>query len=187
MTGTSKLFARIIGILVLLIFMNSPALVQAMAIKENATNTETKIFELTQDKKKTEKELKESKSRKSNARSSSVLKTASQYLGVPYRFGGDCPKGFDCSGYVKYVFEKHGKKLPRTADAQFKAGNNVKKSRLKEGDLVFFTTYAKGPSHVGIYYGKNRFIHASASRGVMVSNMNDSYWKGRYVGARRIL
>jgi len=75
MTGTSKLFARIIGILVLLIFMNSPALVQAMAIKENATNTETKIFELTQDKKKAEKELKESKSRKSNARSSSVFKT----------------------------------------------------------------------------------------------------------------
>lgn len=122
-----------------------------------------------------------------NVKSGAILKTASQYLGVPYRYGGSSPDGFDCSGYVMYVFQKHQKNLPRTSDAQYKAGNKVDKTKLKEGDLVFFTTDEPGPSHVGIYYGNNKFIHASSSKGVMISQLSDVYWKPRYIGARRVL
>jgi cell wall-associated NlpC family hydrolase len=194
MVGISKLVTRIIGIIALLafIFACSPVLTEAKVSKDSSSNKKT--TELKQDKKKPEKKPKKQKEPKKSSKkqdgkngADAVLKTASGYIGVPYRFGGESPRGFDCSGYVKYVFEKHGKKLPRTADAQFTAGTSVDKSKLKEGDLVFFTTYAKGPSHVGIYYGGNKFIHASSSRGIMISGMNDYYWKGRYVGARRIL
>ncbi len=116
----------------------------------------------------------------------SVQETAQQYLGVPYRFGGATPQGFDCSGFVMYVFQKHGIKLPRTADVQYTIGRIVDKSRLQPGDVVFFTTYEKGASHEGIYLGQERFVHASSSRGVMISALSEPYWKSRYLGARRM-
>lgn len=116
-----------------------------------------------------------------------IVQTAEKYIRVPYRFGGESPKGFDCSGFVKYVYEKHGKKLPRSADIQYKTGKKVDRSSLRPGDLVFFTTYAPGPSHVGLYYGNGKFIHASSSRGVMISRLDEAYWKPRYLGARRII
>lgn len=116
-----------------------------------------------------------------------IVRTAEKYLKAPYRFGGESPKGFDCSGFVKYVYERHGKKLPRTADVQYKTGKKMDKASLKPGDLVFFTTYAPGASHVGIYSGNGRFIHASSSRGVMISRLDETYWKPRYLGARRII
>ena len=115
-----------------------------------------------------------------------IVKTANNYLNTPYVFGGATPKGFDCSGFVMYVFEKNNIILPRTADVQFKAGKKVDKSQLKDGDLVFFTTYEPGASHVGIYCGKNKFIHASSSKGVIITDLNGQYWKERYLGARRI-
>lgn len=115
-----------------------------------------------------------------------VVKTAEKYLKTPYRFGGDSPKGFDCSGFVKFVYNKHGKKLPRTADVQYKVGKKIERTSLKPGDLVFFNTYASGASHVGIYYGSGKFIHASSSRGVMISKLDEPYWKPRYLGARRL-
>lgn len=118
--------------------------------------------------------------------SDTIVKTAEKYLKTPYRFGGDTPKGFDCSGFVKYVYEQHGVKLPRTTDVQFQRGKKVDRTKLLAGDLVFFTTYAPGASHVGIYYGNGKFIHASSSRGVMISRLNEDYWKPRYLGARRI-
>ena len=127
------------------------------------------------------------KNNEGSPKGAAILKTARQYLGTPYRFGGASPKGFDCSGYTMYVFAQNQKTLPRTADVQFKVGTKVEKLALKEGDLVFFTTYEPGPSHVGIYYGNNKFIHASSSHGVMISSLNDVYWKTRYLGARRVL
>jgi peptidoglycan endopeptidase LytE len=116
-----------------------------------------------------------------------IVATAQKYKGVPYRYGGASPKGFDCSGYVMFVYDQHGKKLPRAADKQFEAGKAVKAKDLAPGDLVFFTTTEKGASHCGIYTGDGKFIHASTSRGVMVSSLGDSYWKPRYLGARRVL
>ena len=125
--------------------------------------------------------------KKVNPQPESVIKTAEKYLKTPYRFGGESPRGFDCSGFVKFVYDKHGKKLPRTADVQYKTGKKVARSKLKPGDLVFFNTYGKGVSHVGIYYGGGNFIHASSSRGVIITKLEESYWKPRYLGARRIM
>ena len=122
-----------------------------------------------------------------NVASTKILKTAAQYKGVPYVFGGTTPRGFDCSGYVQYVFAKHGIRLTRTADTQALEGKFVSKKNLKPGDLVFFTTYEPGASHVGIYAGNNLFWNATSSRGIMLSNLTDSYWGPRYYTARRIL
>lgn len=122
-----------------------------------------------------------------NVKTENIIKTAERYLKTPYRFGGETPKGFDCSGFVKFVYDKNGQKLPRAADVQFKQGKKIERSQLKTGDLVFFTTYAPGASHVGIYYGNGQFIHASTSRGVMISRLDEAYWKPRYFGARRII
>ncbi|MBQ3366656.1 MAG: C40 family peptidase [Acidaminococcaceae bacterium] len=122
-----------------------------------------------------------------NVASTKILKTAAQYKGVPYVFGGTTPRGFDCSGYVQYVFARHGIRLTRTADTQALEGKFVSKKNLKPGDLVFFTTYEPGASHVGIYVGNNLFWNATSSRGIMLSNLTDSYWGPRYYTARRIL
>ena len=117
-----------------------------------------------------------------------ILKTALSFQGVKYRFGGATPTGFDCSGFVMYVFNKHGIKLPRTADIQYTVGKPVKnKKELKPGDLVFFETYEKGASHVGIYQGNDKFVHASSSRGVTLSGLSEEYYAKRYLGARRVL
>ena len=115
-----------------------------------------------------------------------IITTAAKYKGVPYKFGGTTPKAFDCSGYVQYVFAQHKAKLPRLADAQCLEGIFVLKKDLKEGDLVFFTTYEPGASHVGIYAGKDQFWNAS-SHGVMLSSLKEKYWSDHYYGARRVL
>ena len=121
-------------------------------------------------------------------KSSKILNTALSFKGVKYRFGGASPAGFDCSGFVMYVFDKNGVKLPRTADKQYEVGKPIaKKTELKPGDLVFFETYEKGASHVGIYQGNGNFVHASTSRGVTVSGLSESYYASRYLGARRVL
>ena len=115
-----------------------------------------------------------------------IITTAAKYKGVPYKFGGTTPKAFDCSGYVQYVFAQHKANLPRLADAQCLEGIFVLKKDLKEGDLVFFTTYEPGASHVGIYAGKDQFWNAS-SHGVMLSSLKEKYWSDHYYGARRVL
>ncbi len=118
-----------------------------------------------------------------------IIRVAKKYLGAPYKFGGNSYKtGIDCSGYVKKVFSSFNVNLPRTArDIYYRAGHKVAKSQLDTGDLVFFQTYAKFPSHVGIYLGDDQFIHASSARKkVSIDNMNKRYYRNRYIGAKRI-
>ena len=116
-----------------------------------------------------------------------IISKAQEYMGVPYIFGGTTPHGFDCSGYVQYVFARLDIKLPRTADVQFQAGTPVSTTELIPGDLVFFETYTAGASHVGIYVGEGNFIHASSSRGVTISSLSQAYYSSHYIGARRIV
>ena len=116
-----------------------------------------------------------------------VVSDSMNYLGVPYVFGGTTPNGFDCSGYVRYVFANAGVYLPRTADAQYEVGYSVSTSELMPGDLVFFGSGGE-ITHVGIYIGGGRFIHAANPRkGVIISSLSESYYNARYFGANRII
>lgn len=116
---------------------------------------------------------------------SAIVATAKQYLGVPYVWGGSTPSGFDCSGFVQYVFKAHGISLPRTSQQQWTTGIWISKSSLQPGDLVFFGT--SSVTHLGIYIGDNQFIHASSSKGVIITSLSNTYWSARYYGARRVL
>ena len=124
---------------------------------------------------------------RSSAIATSLTRSAMRFIGTPYSFGGTGAGGFDCSGYVQHVFAMMGVHLPRTADAQYDAGQRVAAADMHAGDLVFFHTYAAGVSHVGIYLGNDRFIHSSSSHGVTVSSLHDSYWAPRYLGAKRFV
>lgn len=126
-------------------------------------------------------------SRGSNYYTRRIIQTSLQYIGVPYVFGGTTPSGFDCSGFTRYVFANAGISLPRTADAQYEVGTPVAYDDLIPGDLVFFSTYTYGASHVGVYMGDSKFIDASTSRGVTIDSLDSGYWSSAYIGARRII
>jgi cell wall-associated NlpC family hydrolase len=112
-------------------------------------------------------------------------------VGSPYRLGGTSPEtGVDCSGFVGHVFKQAtGVVLPRDSRAMSEAAQPLAQNELRPGDLVFFNTLNRAFSHVGIYLGDDRFVHASSSRtgSVMVSNLNDRYWRERFDGARRVV
>jgi len=113
--------------------------------------------------------------------------TALSLRGAPYRNGGGDPNGFDCSGFVRYVYQQHGVPMPRAVREQFQVGKTVERNRLEAGDLVFFSTVAPGASHVGIMIGGDQFIHAPSERGVVrVENLGAQYWASRYIGAKRV-
>lgn len=116
-----------------------------------------------------------------------LIQTAMRYVGVPYVFGGTSPDGFDCSGFVRFVFAGSGIDLPRMADQQYDSGRPVTISQLQPGDTVYFSTYTSGISHVGIYIGDGRFISATSSRGIAVDRLDDGYWRPRYLCASRML
>ena len=116
-----------------------------------------------------------------------MVASALALQGKPYRNGGADPRGFDCSGLVRYVFAEHGRALPREVREQFRLGKGVGRERLEPGDLVFFTTVAPGASHVGIAIGRDQFVHAPSGKGVVrVESLTSRYWTSRFVGARRV-
>lgn len=114
-----------------------------------------------------------------------LIATAKEYIGVPYNWGGTTPNGFDCSGFIQFVYASHNETIPRTTREIWNFATNVSEPSI--GDLLFFETYQPGPSHLGIYLGNGDFIHASSSNGVTISNyQSDIYWKERFIGAKII-
>lgn len=125
----------------------------------------------------------------SSATRAELVSTSKRYIGTPYHWGGEGPGGFDCSGYVQYVYRRAaGVELPRSSSAQYASGRGrfVGRHALQPGDLVFFATSGPGVSHVGLYLGDNRFIHAPSSGNlVRIDSLNDPYyWRDRYVGGK---
>lgn len=119
-----------------------------------------------------------------------VAEFALGFRGVPYRLGGSDPGGFDCSGLVQYVFAQYGISIPRVVEQQFEMGDKIKPRDIKPGDLIFFDTKnrrSSGASHVAIAIGRDTFVHAPNSTGVVrVETLGSSYWGARYIGARRV-
>lgn len=123
----------------------------------------------------------------SSVDSNKIVSTANSVMGTKYVYGGTSTKGFDCSGFIGYVYKNAGVTLPRTSAGMFATGESVSKKNLHPGDLVFFNTSGKGVSHVGIYIGSGKFAHSSSSKGVSISKLNDPYyWGSKYIGAKRV-
>lgn len=118
-----------------------------------------------------------------------VAYLAEQEVGAPYRWGGTSPAGFDCTGFVMWVFGQFGVSVPHDEAGQLASGPSVAPDALQPGDvLVFANTYRAGLSHTGIYVGNGQFVHAADERhGVTVSSLWDSYWGPRFVGASRAI
>jgi hypothetical protein len=118
-----------------------------------------------------------------------VVNIAKSNIGVPYVYGGTTPNGFDCSGFIRFVFGEIGIDLPRTASDQYQVGATVSKANLEPGDLVFFEkTYNKaGVTHAGIYIGNNEFISATTSKGIKIDSLSNTYWGPKYYGAKRVM
>ena len=185
---------------------NAPADVERGEGKEpQAQDSKKKPKEEKKEPKKEKKETKETKETKEEslppsasvpesapflpkAKAEAIIRTAEKYKGTRYQFGGTTPKGFDCSGFLQYVFRQNGFSIARTADEQYKLGKRVRKrAELVPGDLVFFSTYEPGASHCGIYLGKDQFIHVSSSRGVRIDSLDNEYWKPRWYGGKHIV
>lgn len=118
----------------------------------------------------------------------SVVEYALSHLGARYRYGGMSSRGgFDCSGFVAYIYKKYGVNLPHSSSAQFRMGKPVSRKELQPGDLVFFNTRGRRASHVGIYIGNGKFIHSSSARGrVRIDTLDSGYYKERFLGGRRL-
>ncbi len=119
--------------------------------------------------------------------SKTLLDNVDEWYGVRYRTGGNTKNGVDCSGFTVAVYAAvYGIMLPRVSRDQYRTSRKISTTELQEGDLVFFNTNGRGVSHVGVYLGNNKFIHASVSKGIMVNGLFESYYLKRYVGAGRI-
>ncbi len=113
-----------------------------------------------------------------------IINTATQYIGTPYRHGGSTPSGFDCSGYVYYVYNKNGIRISRSTAQQYAQGQKIPYTMAQPGDLLFFRIHNSQVSHVGIFIGNNTFIHApSSGKHVRYDSINNPYWKKRFCGA----
>jgi cell wall-associated NlpC family hydrolase len=114
---------------------------------------------------------------------SNIVEVAKKYEGTPYKWGGESPDGFDCSGYLNYVFdEAENIDLPRTVDEIYAEGTAVDSPAV--GDIVFFNLEGDGPSHAGVYIGNDQFMQASSSKGVTTDELGSSYWSDKYIGAK---
>ncbi len=121
-------------------------------------------------------------------RGTAIVSQARMHAGIAYRPGGSSPAGFDCSGFVQYLYSQAGVALPRTAEAQFAAGRSLRPRDIAAGDLVFFRTDAQRVSHVGIATGDGSFIHAPNARSrVRVDRLDAAYWADHFAGARRVV
>src|SRR5699024_2018397 len=154
------------------------------AVKEEGfiqTNEHEIIIETPTEEKETSK-IVPVKTEKSN---DDLVATAKEDIGVPYNWGGTTPNGFDCSGFIQFVYANHDETIPRTTREIWNFAKSVTEPSI--GDLIFFETYQAGPSHLGIYLGNGEFIHAGSSTGVTISNyQSDIYWKERFIGAKTI-
>lgn len=159
---------------------------------EEATEEETKENQeksdtATADKQATEQDITEGDIKQAETKTNvntSVVDVAQSLIGTPYVWGGETTSGFDCSGFIQYVYESQDITVPRTVRDTWNFADAVDQPSV--GDLVFFETYKPGPSHMGVYIGNRQFIHAGESRGVEISELDMSYWKDRYIGAKRI-
>ena len=125
----------------------------------------------------------------SSEKGNALIATAKTYLGVPYVFGGESTTtGLDCSSFTQLVMKENGIIIPRTAAEQYAVGTPVDKTNLQIGDLIFFTTYKPGASHVGFYMGNSQFIHeSSAAKQVTISSLDETFYTEHYIGARRYI
>ncbi len=183
MAAFNCVFARITLVLCFAFGAAQPSFVEATELS-TAQSTET-----TSPIKRIEKNLREMGGRAVDG-AADISSTALSLIGVNYKFGGNTPEqGLDCSGFVRYVFQQAtGINLPRSSRDQAKVGQSVDKDQLQPGDLVFFNTRRFQFSHVGLYLGNNRFVHSPSSGGaVEVVELDNSYWKKVFNGARRIV
>jgi cell wall-associated NlpC family hydrolase len=150
--------------------------------EQELTNTLAELTDLESD-----RPVDLAKKLEANQAVSKLKMSAYSFLGARYRFGGSSRGALDCSSFTQQVFREQSVKLPRTAREQFYVGSEVMRGDLKKGDLVFFQTYARFPSHVGIYLGDRKMIHASSrEHRVVISSMDTPYYLSRYLGARRM-
>jgi len=122
-----------------------------------------------------------------NAKGRKAAEIAKQYLGIPYKYGGSGENGMDCSAFVQIVYKKLCIYLPRTTRGQINRGKPVRLSQLKIGDLIFFEAHGRRPSHVGMYIGNNKFIHASSWKHHVTINKLRGYYLNHFIAARRVL
>ena len=128
------------------------------------------------------------KSSRGESSADAILRRAASVLGTPYSYGSTGNGSFDCSGFTSYAFKAVGIDLPHSSGGQASLGSRIDRDSLQKGDLVFFQNSGETRiGHVGIYIGDNNFVHASTSKGVTVTSLDDSYYKERFVSARRIL
>lgn len=149
------------------------------------TESQPKVVEVKQKEEQKDKEI-EQKTKKVEVKHSTnngAANVARSLIGTPYAWGGESVNGFDCSGFIQYIFESQNIKVPRTVSDMWNFASSVENPSV--GDLVFYETYKPGPSHMGIYIGNNKFIHAGTS-GVAVADMGISYWQTKYLGAKRV-
>ncbi|MDF2557750.1 MAG: hydrolase [Bacillales bacterium] len=133
------------------------------------------------------KELEESRIPKASFDTNKLVDMSKKYIGIKYLAAGKTPKGFDCSGFVGFMFKKSaGIDLPWSSDTMFEVGVPIERNNLQVGDLVFFKTGSKTISHVGIYIGNGDFIHSASVIGITISSLSEKYYTTRYQGAKRI-
>nr|WP_083672227.1 C40 family peptidase [Chryseobacterium sp. RU37D] len=176
---------QLIGLLIVSSFAVSCGSSKNVTAKKNTTNTVAKNENL--------RKLDSKFDGKVSKSIDDILKDAEKYLGTPYKFAGNSSAGFDCSGFTSKVFEENDFKLPRRSADQAEAGQKIDIKDVKPGDLLFFAT-AGGTrvSHVGIVHdigsdGEVKFIHASTTKGVIISSLNEKYWNKAYLHAQRVL